>query len=223
MGIVDLDWGWEGAARAAAKEGVVVIVDVLRFSTSVAAHVAAGAEVEVISWKEGTLTQRLSPLSAGEKGRLKLSSLNGAQCTLRAASAPRLYAGALVNASAVARAARAWGHPITVVACGERWRAPGEDGALRFALEDLLGAGAVIAALRDLPSTSEAKAARAAFLGARKQLLARLLACESGRELTAKGQEADVCFAAQVDGLNSVPLWNPEGFFSNETLDNDRG
>ena len=174
------------------------------------------------AWKDGANTELLSPLSAGKTGQLRLASLNGAQCTLRASSAPRLFAGALVNASAVARAVQASALPITVVACGERWKQPGEDGALRFALEDLLGAGAVIAALAGLPTTPEAKAARAAFLGARKQLAARLLGCESGRELIEKGREGDVQFAAHYDVLTCVPLWNAQGFFSSGALPDDR-
>ena len=42
---VRFDWGQDGAARAGARGDVVVVVDTLRFSTTVAAHVAAGAQV----------------------------------------------------------------------------------------------------------------------------------------------------------------------------------
>ena len=216
---VRFDWGQDGAARAGARGDVTIIVDTLRFSTTVAAHVAAGATVEARHWKEGADTSLLSPRSAGVKGLLSLASPNGAMCC-RAAStsgARAIFAGALVNASAVAAAARALKTPVTVIACGERW----PDGSLRFALEDLLGAGAMIAALRNLPSSPEAKAARAAFLSAKPQLRGRLLACGSGIELMDKGKEADVHYAAQLDSLSVAPRLR-EGIFSNHLTPDDR-
>jgi phosphosulfolactate phosphohydrolase-like enzyme len=36
---------------------------------------------------------------------------------------------------------------VTVIACGERWNIPSEDGELRMALEDYLGAGAILSYL----------------------------------------------------------------------------
>src|SRR5947209_9363220 len=42
---VNVDWGRAGAVRAAARGDVVVIVDVLSFSTACAAAAAAGASI----------------------------------------------------------------------------------------------------------------------------------------------------------------------------------
>lgn len=218
---VRFDWGQDGAARAGARSDVVVIVDTLRFSTTVAAHLAAGATVEPRHWKDGTDTALLSPHSANPSslGVIALASPNGAMCCRAAsvAGAKAIFAGALVNASAVAAAARALQSPITVIACGERWA----DGSLRFALEDLLGAGAIIAALPHLSSSPEAKAARAAFLGAKPKLLTRLLTCGSGIELRDKGLEADVRYAAQLNYLAVAPHLT-DGIFSNTTPPDDR-
>lgn len=216
---VRFDWGADGAARAGARGDTVVIVDTLRFSTAVAAHVSAGACIEPGLWKEKGDTSLLSPLAPLPGTSIYLPSPNGAMCShaARDAGAAAVFAGALVNASAVAEAARAVGTPITVVACGEKW----PDGSLRFALEDLLGAGAIIAALPHLSSSPEAKAARAAFLGAKKQLKARLLACGSGIELIEKGKEADVHYAAERDRLIVAPRLT-DGVFSATPLPNDR-
>lgn len=216
------DWGQDGAARAGARGDVVVIVDTLRFSTTVAAHLATGATVEPRHWKDGSDTSLLSPRSAGARGLggpIALASPNGAMCCRAAseAGASAVFAGALVNARAVAAAVQGLASPTTVLACGERW----PDGSLRFAIEDLLGAGAIIAALPNLPSSPEAKAARAAFLGAKKQLLARLLACGSGIELIDKGHEGDVHYAAQLSSLTVAPRLT-NGIFSNSPLPDDR-
>ena len=75
---VRFDWGQDGAARAGARGDVVVIVDTLRFSTTVAAHLAAGAMVEPRHWKEGSDTSLLSPSSRKpreEGSRLRLPHL----------------------------------------------------------------------------------------------------------------------------------------------------
>ena len=62
---VRFDWGQDGATRAGARGDVVVIVDTLRFSTTVAAHLSAGALVEPCHWKEkDNDTSLLSPCSA---------------------------------------------------------------------------------------------------------------------------------------------------------------
>ncbi|WP_309723218.1 2-phosphosulfolactate phosphatase [Armatimonas sp.] len=237
---VRFDWGQDGAARAGARGDVVVIVDTLRFSTTVAAHLAAGATVEPRYWKDGADTSLLSPTAllpitgGGERGEpIALASPNGAMCC-RAASAlgaKAVFAGALVNASTVAAAARALQTPITVIACGEL-SSPlspllplsgggAGGGGLRFALEDLLGAGAIIAALPHLSSSPEAKTARAAFLGAKPKLLTRLLTCGSGIELRDKGLEADVHYAAQLNSLAVAPCLT-DGIFSNTTPPDDR-
>ncbi len=226
---VRFDWGQDGAARAGARGDAVIIVDTLRFSTTVAAHIAAGATVEPCHWKEGADTSLLSPLTllpqphlpitGGGEISVSLASPNGAMCC-RAAStsgARAIFAGALVNASAVATAAHALDSPITIIACGERW----PDGSLRFALEDLLGAGAMIASLRNLSSSPEAKAARAVFLSAKSQLHGRLLTCGSGVELMDKGLEADVHYAAQLNSLTVAPHLQ-DGVFSNSLASGDR-
>ncbi len=149
--------------------------------------------------------------------RLVLPSPNGSALAYRARErAPHalVLAGCLRNASAVARQAAAVlrAGPVAVIAAGEQWVGQPatlaecrEAFALRPAVEDLLGGGAVLRALRVLTGVApdraspEARAAMAAFDDARDDLRAWLLACASGRELDARGRRDDVVAAAALD------------------------
>ncbi|HEY1014107.1 MAG TPA: 2-phosphosulfolactate phosphatase, partial [Herpetosiphonaceae bacterium] len=139
--------------------------------------------------------------------RLVLPSPNGATLSLAAGAIPT-FAGCLRNAAAVAGAAQAAGKRISVIAAGERWT----DGGLRPAIEDLLGAGAIIANLRGARSP-EAELARQAFGGARDGLADILRQCSSGKELIERGCARDVELAAQLDSSRVAPFFR-EGAYA---------
>jgi 2-phosphosulfolactate phosphatase len=236
---VRLAWGRRGAHDAAERGDVLVVVDTLRFSTAAAVAVHHGALIYPCATDEtvyNALAQRvggevalhhaaaptptrfsLSPRSflAVEQGaRVVLPSPNGSTCSQYGSQAPALFVGALINAQAVAgavsRLLNSVGHlNATALACGERWRTPDEEGALRFAMEDYLGAGAILAAL-PFPQTMEAQVCAATFRAMRDQLDAALWECESGQELRAKGLGEDVRFAAQLNGYNTAPILRGE-------------
>jgi 2-phosphosulfolactate phosphatase len=224
-----LAWGPAGLAALAPHAAVVVIVDVLRFSSAVTAAVEAGATVVPARWAD----EQAAALAAGsgavlagrrEEGRPSLSptdlltlragtrlvlpSPNGATIAVAAAghADTAVLAGSLRNATATARRARelAAGGPIGVVAAGERFA----DDSLRHAVEDLLGAGAVLAALDPSGAVSapccspDAAAARAAFVAARPMLREQLLGSTSGRELAAIGFTDDVHTSAELDATD---------------------
>lgn len=94
-----------------------------------------------------------------------------------------------------------------MVAAGERWEA---DDSLRPALEDQLGAGAIVAELATLGYAEgfspEAAAAAELYDGTGARLSERLHECVSGRELHAKGFGADVDVAAALNASSSVPI-----------------
>jgi 2-phosphosulfolactate phosphatase len=217
---VRFEWGLDGVLGVANHARTAVIVDVLSFTTCV--EIATGRGVSVLPYPErdagaaafaatnrATLAVRrsepgpsLSPgtLTALAPGTvLVLPSPNGAALSL-ACTAPVVLAGCLRNASAVARHAGYGGRDVCVVAAGERW----PDGATRFALEDLVGAGAVIHALPGTRSP-EAGAAEAAFLACRDRLADVLADSASGRELRERGFAADVALAAELDVSTCVP------------------
>ena len=151
--------------------------------------------------------------------RLVLPSPNGSALSFGAAEAGagEVLAGCLRNASAVAAAAlelaggpdggSAGAGAISVIAAGERWH--GHTGSLRVALEDQLGAGAVLAALPEEllgDATPEAVAAADAFRAAAARGLAGVLhGCTSGLEKAERGFQADVDLAAAHDASTIVP------------------
>jgi 2-phosphosulfolactate phosphatase len=215
------EWGAVGHDSLAPAD-VVIVVDVLSFSTCVDVATASGVAVLPYAWKDASAvafaaTERavlaqprgagrysLSPLSFqdGPAGtRCVLPSPNGATLALRArAAGATVLAGCLRNASAVAKAAQALGGTFNVCPAGERR----SDGTLRFAVEDWLAAGAILSHLPGSHS-AEAAAAVAAFERTRGAMLQALASASSGRELVELGFGTDVECAAALDVSDRVP------------------
>jgi 2-phosphosulfolactate phosphatase len=222
---VRFEWGIEGLSALAATSDVVIVVDVFSFSTAVEIATARGAIVYPAPWDDDRASSlahslgaelavprarmsaqapySLSPaaLSAVRAGsRIVLPSPNGAAIALHAASSSsKVLAGCLRNATAVAGAARSVGPRVSVIAAGERR----PNGALRPAVEDLVGAGAVISALGSSCSP-EAMAAAGAFRSF--DLKTQLLHSTSARELIDAGFREDVELAAAFDVSKTVPV-----------------
>jgi 2-phosphosulfolactate phosphatase len=241
---VRFEWGPEGARQLAAAAGCLVVVDVLSFTTSVtlaaergtrvlpcrwgderAAELAAHADAELAAGRRDVtpdLPWSLSPASlrrAPFVPRLVLPSPNGATVSVSSARCgATVVAASLRNAAHVGEWLAKQGlggreRPVGVIAAGER-RA---DGTLRPAVEDLLGAGAVIAALASAPRSRlhavspEAAAAAAAFTGT-DDAGAAVESSVSGRELTAEGFGEDVAIAAEEGASSVVPVLTEEAF-----------
>ena len=96
---------------------------------------------------------------------------------------------------------------MSVIACGERW----PDGSLRPALEDLLGAGAVLSYLGGHLSP-EASAAVAAWEGAKQSIRSNIVNCASGQELLARGRLDDLEYAAEIGVSTVVPTLTDGAF-----------
>jgi 2-phosphosulfolactate phosphatase len=96
--------------------------------------------------------------------------------------------------------------PVTLVAAGEKW----PDASLRPAIEDYLGAGAVLRALAhgDLPESAawspEARLALAAYVGTPDVAQAVRLS-GSGKELIDRGYGRDVEIAVALGADTIVP------------------
>jgi 2-phosphosulfolactate phosphatase len=76
---------------------------------------------------------------------------------------------------------------------------------LRFAIEDLIGAGAIIAGLKGALSP-EARIAVSAYEEVRGQLHTVLEQCSSGRELIERGFGEDVRLASMLNCSEVAPV-----------------
>jgi len=224
---VTCEWGPNRVKKLSELCQVTVIVDVLSFSTSV--DIAVGRSMRVYPYggpleeapefarrHDAELAQHrgkgrfsLSPASFASgphTDRIVLPSPNGATLTLLAAQRYLVLCGCLMNAAAVAAACEGYAS-VGVAPAGERW----PDGSLRPALEDWLGAGAIISHLSGTCSP-EARAAAAAFEAHQDALLEALWACPSGLELINKGYGEDVEIAGRTNASRTVPQFEPPAY-----------
>ncbi|MFL6238670.1 MAG: 2-phosphosulfolactate phosphatase [Actinomycetes bacterium] len=221
---VELAWGIAGLHTLAADCDVLVVVDILSFTTAVSVATACGATVrpvdpdvtvddlspnEVAAGPREGPGPSLSPTSLRELRpgqQLVLSSPNGAAIAAALGTA-RAVAASLRNVGSVAEWLRAKGGRVGVVAAGER----DTDGHWRPSYEDAVGAGAIATKLGGSWSPQIAAAA-ASFAAAEGDLGERLMQCRSGLTLAARGFATDVAMAAELDADDVVPLWRDGSF-----------
>ncbi len=218
---VDLAWGSSGARDLTERTNVLVVVDILSFSTSLSVAVERGAEVwpfpmesdgaELLAREIGAVLARgrstrqgptLSPASLCELepgARLVLPSPNGAAIAHAALIDGKPVVSACLRGAAAAVRLLAEYERVGLIACGERW----PDGTLRPAYEDLLGAGVLVAGLVKAGFSTTPDAAAAAAAAARPR---RLADCPSGAELVEGGFAEDVEIAEQRDVTDVVAI-----------------
>jgi phosphosulfolactate synthase (CoM biosynthesis protein A)/phosphosulfolactate phosphohydrolase-like enzyme len=214
---VRLGQGPSDALAAAQRGDVVVVVDALRASSTIAAALTAGArEVRVVT----SVWECQGEVTAGERGGVKvpeadldnspvammrhdfagqaltLTSTNGAECIFAAGSVNQatVLIGALVNCTAVARAAsrlaRDGNRGVTVIMAGRNQVLAPED--YLSATEIVLAMGSTI--LHPGTELMEPSDPSPVFHES-----------DSGRNLVDRGAESDVTFCSQKDCLNVVP------------------
>jgi 2-phosphosulfolactate phosphatase len=204
----------------------VAVFDVLRATTTITAALAVGvSEIRIFDTVETAAAAKQgdnclligernclpppgfdlgnSPGSLNTKlhgGRIVfMSTTNGARAIVAAQSAALLLTAALVNASATADRLIAAKLDITLLCAGTNGQ---------LAMEDMLGAGAVIdAALRKSKLILENDSARMAlrlFQSARTDLRSALADATGGQNVVDVGLEADIDFAARLDAIPIV-------------------
>jgi len=220
---IRLEWGLKGIEELAPISDVIIIVDVLSFSTCVDIATKNGAIIFPYRWKDDSAIEyaknlnaeladfnrkytdgfSLSPtsmLNIKPNTKLVLPSPNGSTLSLSTGKAPTLC-GSLTNAKAVATFAKKYGNKISIIPAGEQWT----DKSLRVAFEDLVGAGAIISYLTGNLSP-ESKVALKIFESSQTTLLTDIKQCSSAKELIDRGFEKDVFLASQLDSSDNVPV-----------------
>lgn len=171
----------------------------VRFDWGVAGAREVGSDVDVIVWVDVLHAASASPLSP----LLSPSPL------VQGMPNTTVVAGSFANADAIAQwllvrqQAKGDRFTIAVIAAGE-FRA---DGSARFAVEDLLAAGAVIDALSSLGidnCSPEAAATSAAFSVLRKATTHLVGSSGTGQEFTQDGRRAEVLAAAKLNSVADV-------------------
>lgn len=222
------EWGEKGVLQLASISDVIIVVDVMSFSTCVSMAVSRGATVYPYRFKDETSRQyaqkmnaelagardtakySLSPISMltiPQGTRIVLPSPNGSTLALSTGNTPTLT-GCLRNAKVVAEMAMKIGNKIAVIPAGEKWE---QDNSIRFAIEDIVGAGAIIQHLQGTRSP-EAQMAVDIYKAMSANLLSLLKRCSSGKELIARGYEEDIPLIAEIDVDSYAPILK-EGAF----------
>ena len=258
---IKCEWGLRGVDALADVTDVFIIIDILSFSSCVDICVSNGAEVYPFPYNDKTAEDFANSIGAelavsrkdnptGEKYSLMLSSLqkipkgnklvlpspNGSAISFEVKNKP-VICGSLRNAKAVADYAMRNYERISLIPAGEKW----EDGSMRFAVEDLIGAGAIISYLNGLLSpeslsmlavydhfknkisatisaTSSGKEHKSVFDSFKKNIAGVLKVSSSGKELIKRGFEKDIEIASDLNLSKSVPVLIENRFVNAFTL-----
>jgi 2-phosphosulfolactate phosphatase len=224
----------DAAAAAPPTRSAVLVVDVLRASTTMVTALANGCRAIVPvadadeAWRRAAALPAGTALVAGErKGEplagfdlgnspleftaervadkvIVFTTSNGTRALLAARGAPAVAVAGLVNLTAAAAWAAATGRDVTVVCAGDR-------GAL--ALEDQVCAGLLIGLLADgAPDavlSPQARAARDVGRGYAADIPRLAREAPWGRHLAAAGRAADLAVCLALDTATLVPRYLP--------------
>lgn len=227
---VRFEWGYEGVRALAPVSDIVVIIDVLSFTTCVDVilsregivfpYPSKGPSAQEYAKKVGAILagKRGEPISLSPSSlstmpfgsRIVLPSLNGATCSFLAKeSKATVVAACFRNASSVACYAKQHGGVVTVIACGERW----PDGSLRPSFEDMIAAGAILGHFEKECLSPEALSAVAAYETMKHNIPESIGKVGSGKELIAMGFKEDVRIASEFNVSQIVPILTQDGAF----------
>jgi 2-phosphosulfolactate phosphatase len=230
-----IEWGQRGAREAAEREDIIIIVDVLSFSSTVTVALNYGAIIFpfpppmneaaklfanevgaglVCGRAEATKFggRSLSPMSftsADYNQKFVMCSLNGAACTSVASKVPALLIGCLLNASAVADYANQLkmrtGANISVIPCGERWSSPSGSENNMRPGIEDYLGAGMILSKLRGSKSPEAQVCIGAFESSNEKIHELIWDSGSGRELRVRGYEQDVIYCTRTDSTEIVP------------------
>ena len=208
----------------------VVVIDVLRATTTICHALSAGAAavvpcleieearnqarefgstavlggerrgVRIEGFDFGNSPTEYTPQSVGGR-TVVFTTTNGTKAMLRAAAARQILIGAFVNLSALVGTLRRDDY-IDILCAGTFGRITAEDALL---------AGAVVDRLSAVELNDQARLARDAWratVASKTPLAAVLRECQGGRNLIAEGLDADIDTAARIDAFAIVPQFD---------------
>jgi 2-phosphosulfolactate phosphatase len=206
---------------------VVVVIDVLRATTSIVCALAHGAR-EIVPVADPATAREIAAVTdhaflAGESGNRKIPGFdignspseyddrlsgknlimvttNGTRALAGLREAPTVWCAALANISTVAQALAASAASAATIVCS------GQMGA--FSLEDFVCAGALVAKLHEIRPIScddESMAARELYYGHREKLSDLIRCGNHAKSLAKSGFASDIEFCSVVDRHAILP------------------
>lgn len=131
-----------------------------------------------------------------------MTTTNGTRAILKARDAKKLFAGAFLNASAVARAARENGENIAIVCAGT---------AGKYSLDDILCSGAIINRLLKIDNKQYlddlARTALTLYDSYKGDLRGSLAGSYHVEYLRRLGMEQDITYCLEEDVTDAVPVY----------------
>jgi len=217
--------GPQGLRQAHRNHDIIVIVDVLRFSSAVTTAIANRFEIIpaapleaarrmaeegglALAGSTGQARYSLSPidyLNPSEPETVVLFSPNAAHCAAQVDGGPA-FIGCFLNARAVARItermSREEGRNIVLMAAGERLE---EEHGRRFAIEDYLACGMILSE-SGMDMTAEAEMCQRCYEACKMDFAELVKGGQSGQSITARGLAFDLSHCLQRNIYEVVPL-----------------
>lgn len=227
VNVIHFDWH---TSHNRNKNARIVVIDVLRATTSMAFALAHGAK-EIVPVPSSTIARRIakelpqamlageeenkridgfdignSPLEYDERVRdrsIVMVTTNGTRVLAALRSEPVVWCGGFVNISAVASALiNPSVSAVTIVCAGQLGQ---------FSLEDFACAGALIATIdrqRGTNCDDAGLAARELYSSKRSNLLELISLGNHAKDLCAAGFASDVAVCARLDLFNILPVFS---------------
>jgi 2-phosphosulfolactate phosphatase len=229
---IDIELVALDASKASKRGDLIIVIDVLRATTSIIASLANGAKsvTSVETLKEVLQLHKKHPdyVLVGERGGFKpegfdfgnspvsltreniegknliMSTTNGTKALVRSERSKWIAVGAFLNAEAVAKKSVEIAGKNEV---GISFVLSGEKN--HFALEDFICAGAITERFpKDAVELSDKTlGALLAFNGAKRDLLENIRRSKHAQALLKIGFRKDIEFACQLDLYNIVPFY----------------
>jgi len=228
---IDLFFTYSGIAEGDIQGKTVVVIDVLRACTVIPTAFAAGCR-EIIPVKSiGDSSSLMAKLDrdvivlAGEREghrvegfdlgnspfeftkdvvadkTIILASTNGSKALVLGSHGETCLAGSFVNLSRIVNAVEMLDHDTVIICSGK---------LSRFALEDALCGGMLISRLGDQVSSTNDAGMTSLMLYEKYQndVMGVLRNCDHGQYLASIGFAADIEYAARVDAVDVLPVWD---------------